>query len=327
MSNPNDTTTLDLTQLGTGSWIKLTSDEAATYIMELNASNRPLRNDWCRNLSTMMNDGEFNWQTPDPICISKSDIVTKAKKLLNGQHRLTALVDSDLEEGVFFVMEDVDESVYNTLDQGQKRNASDFYCNILKTRKDETTNYGESSIAHNKHVVRIALCMERMRSASLPTKYRFKPHEQAKLALKSKDVLEAILPLYRVKKNLAYATPVAAAFANAAGRYGLSNVLPLVRAYAMERWRDTPDHTDPLKKLHQLIRDYNAKDKQAKKRVNTQQVMYAYSVAAISSALCKPEDWLERLMLPKKTRNFGENLQREAQIRKNITPRPEPGFE
>ena len=320
-----DISALDLAKLGTGVWKRVSMEEAFAMLTDLNQNNRPIRNDWIQTLKIMMNEGTFNWKNPDPICISEPDEAEK-KKLLNGQHRLTALVESDLEEGVFFVMEDVDESVYETMDQGQKRSPADFFCNIKGTKKEDRTEDGENAITRNKHVVRIALNMERMANNSMPTNLRFNPAAQARLAVRYERIIRAILQHYKVKKNLAYATPVASAFANAALRYGLLNVLPLVRAYCDERWRDTEDKEDPLKKLHRLIRDYNAKDKQAKKRVNTRKIMYAYAMNAISSALCTPEHWIERLSMPKTARNFGDNVQREAKIRQSIDVQPEPEF-
>ena len=314
-----------LNALNKGTWKRVTTEQAFEMLTELNQSNRPIRNDWIKTLKIMMNEGTFNWKTPDPVCISEPDAGGN-KKLLNAQHRLTAFVESDLEEGVFFIIDNLDESVYETMDQGQKRSPADFFCNIKGTKKSDRTDDGELAITRNKHVVRIALNMERMANNSMPTDLRFNPAAQARLAVRYERIIRAILQHYKVKKNLAYATPVASAFANASLRYGLLNVLPLVRAYCEERWRDTEDREDPLKKLHRLIRDYNAKDKQAKKRVNTRKIMYAYAMNAISTALCAPEHWIERLSMPKKARNFGDNVQREAKIRQSIDVQPEPEF-
>jgi len=310
---------------GVGNWRKLSKADAMTLLTEYNQSNRPMRPAWVKRVTSLMDSGNWNFATPDPIVIARPN-EQGVKRLLNGQHRLTAFFDSTLNEAWFYIMEDVDESTFETMDQGQRRSAADFYFTTLGISADDVLSDGSSAIKHHKAIVTIALCMERMQGFdALPGNLRFSPAEQSRVATRYRRVVEPIIDIIRVKQNDSYATPVVAAFANAARRYGLKNILPLATRYASEAWADNiaAGKVDPLKLLHQLIRGYNAKDRNAKRRANDQKMMYAYAVAAIRSALCKSEHWVARLCPPKTHTDFGDSPQWEARISQSIAIQPE----
>lgn len=310
---------------GRFSWQKLNKEDALRFLTEYNQSNRPQRPKDIKKYTNWMDTGQWNWNTPDPICISPPD-AKGVKKLLNGQHRLTAFLDSQLEAAWFPIIEDIDESVFDTMDQGISRSASDFLNAGNQVKGTDVAPDGETPLSrHNKWVVTVVNCMARFTHNMVGSDET--RADQARMAQKYAHIVNPILGLIHVKSarrgNDAYATPVVAAFANAAVRYGLTNVLSLVKRYATEAWADQKDKEDPLKPLHQLIRAYNAKDKSAKKKMNNQQVMYSYAVASIRTALAHPDHWTERLLPTRTASDFGENPQWEARIRQNITIQPE----
>lgn len=78
-----------------------------------NEDNRPLSLDVVRQYATAMREGE--WMiTPDAICLAVGG------RLLNGQHRLSAVVESNTPTPMF-VLENVDEYTFQYLDRGRKR--------------------------------------------------------------------------------------------------------------------------------------------------------------------------------------------------------------
>ena len=100
-----------------GKWVKLNKEQVLKLLTEYNQSNRPIRQPWIKHLTGLMNEAKFLFTNPDVISISKPN-EKGIRKLINGQHRLTAFYDSNLEEAYFYIMEDVDEEVYDVADQG-----------------------------------------------------------------------------------------------------------------------------------------------------------------------------------------------------------------
>lgn len=293
-------------------------------LTDLNQHNRPQRPTDIKRYTGLMNNNQWNWNNPDPICISRPNAKGE-RKLLNGQHRLMAFFESNLEEAWFPIIEDIDESIFETMDQGIPRSASDFLNAQNQVKSGDLAPDGETLLSsHNKHIISIVNCMSRFSANMGVPNTRV---EQAKMAGKYSRIVDPIISLIHVRAgrrgNDAYSTPVVAAFANAAIRYGLSNILPLAKRYSTERWADQGGKDDPLKVLHQLIRAYNAKDKMIKKKLNTQKVMYSYAVSAIRTALSHPDHWTERLLPTRTASEFGDNPQWETRIRQNITIQPE----
>ena len=310
---------------GTFAWKKINKVEALRLLTEYNQSNRPQRPADLKRYTNLMDTIQWNWNNPDCICISPPDKDGK-KKLLNGQHRLTAFFESIVEEAWFPFIEDIEESIYDTMDQGISRSASDFLNAYGKVKAADVSPDGTTALSrHNQYLVTVVNCMAR-HSHNMTGSGETRA-DQARLAQRYERIISPILSLIHVKSgrrgNDAYATPVVSAFANAAVRYGLDNLLPLVRRYATETWADQSGKEDPLKPLHQLIRSYNAKDKATKKKLNNQMAMYSYAVASIRTALSKPEHWTERLLPTKTAADFGDNPQWETRIRQSITIKPE----
>lgn len=89
----------------------------ANDLLKTNIGNRTVRKNRVNNYATQMRRGQ--WQlTGDPIRISKSG------KLLDGQHRLMAIIESDTPVETF-VAEGLDDEVFTVLDSGLGRSPSD----------------------------------------------------------------------------------------------------------------------------------------------------------------------------------------------------------
>ncbi len=80
---------------------------------------RKIKDSVVKKYAAMMKSGNWPPAAGDFIRISKSG------KLLNGQHRLSAVVEADMTIG-FWVLSGVDERVFQYVDDGYNRNASSF---------------------------------------------------------------------------------------------------------------------------------------------------------------------------------------------------------
>jgi hypothetical protein len=89
----------------------------AEDLLKLNSSNRKVSERAIRSYVKQMETGEWKF-TGDPIQVSKTN------KLLNGQHRLMAIIKSQLAFD-FVIISDLDDDVFNVLDTGKNRSAAD----------------------------------------------------------------------------------------------------------------------------------------------------------------------------------------------------------
>lgn len=105
----------------------LVTPEMAKQWLKKNTFNRRVKPQIVNQYAKMMNAGEWG-DCIDPICFSKEDI------LLNGQHRLLAIVKSG-ESIKFNVYKDVEKSSY--MDSGIKRSAADN-CNLVYDIPNDT---------------------------------------------------------------------------------------------------------------------------------------------------------------------------------------------
>ncbi len=93
------------------------SPELARAWLERNLGNRPIRQANLRRLVAAMKSG--NWRmTGDPIRFSNSG------KLIDGQHRLMAIVESGLAFPCV-VMRGLDDAIFDVLDSGASRSKAD----------------------------------------------------------------------------------------------------------------------------------------------------------------------------------------------------------
>jgi len=95
----------------------ITKKEAVKFL-EKNDKNRKLSRHVVSNYASMINRGE--WQLSiDPIAFDTNG------RLINGQHRLSALIKSEAEELPFYVALNQDPSLFSVLDAGKKRGGGD----------------------------------------------------------------------------------------------------------------------------------------------------------------------------------------------------------
>ncbi len=99
--------------------IKTITPDLAFSWLQKNRDNRKVRVTWVRQLTGIIQRGEFKL-THQGIAFSSTG------RLLDGQHRLLAIVDAGIPVEMV-VSWNVDESAFDSLDVGQKRSFSDMY--------------------------------------------------------------------------------------------------------------------------------------------------------------------------------------------------------
>lgn len=98
--------------------VDVTPKQAEAWL-KLNTSNRPLRKTYAKALSESMKRGEF-MPTHQGIAINGS-------RLLDGQHRLMAVIESGLPSVKMTVITDADSDTFDAIDIGARRSHSDIY--------------------------------------------------------------------------------------------------------------------------------------------------------------------------------------------------------
>lgn len=97
---------------------EIITPKRAAELLTLNTNNRPLNRKHVLFLAQQMLEG--NWmQAGDPIRISENG------RLLDGQHRLTAIVESDTPVKMLVIMDLADET-FQVMDTGRNRTAADM---------------------------------------------------------------------------------------------------------------------------------------------------------------------------------------------------------
>lgn len=97
--------------------VKVTPELAAKFL-ESNNNNRNVRKGHVSKLAEAMLSGEWKL-SPQPVSIAKN------VRLLDGQHRLLAIVQSGVPQNMM-ICEGVEESVFDVIDIGAKRSYSDL---------------------------------------------------------------------------------------------------------------------------------------------------------------------------------------------------------
>lgn len=94
-------------------------EEAKQLLAHNHAKNRNIGLSTVHNYARQMKEGLWNEENPQPI------ILTQDGLLLDGQHRLSAVIEAN--QPVTFTFTSVpDDSVFEYLDQGKRRTAADF---------------------------------------------------------------------------------------------------------------------------------------------------------------------------------------------------------
>ena len=120
--------------------MKVTPSMAQT-LLKTNTSNRSVRKNRVKNYATQMRRGQ--WQlTGDPIRISSTG------RLLDGQHRLLAIIESDTAIETI-VIEGLADATFTVIDSG-----------LARTPSDALAFAGVGSAAHIAPIVRIVIGIE-----------------------------------------------------------------------------------------------------------------------------------------------------------------------
>ena len=95
---------------------KITPDEAARLMLQ-NDGNRPLSQGHVKKLASQMKDGKW-------LVNGETIVISDEGKLLDGQHRLAAVIEAGVEVE-FLIVEGLSVAVFATLNTGKVRQASD----------------------------------------------------------------------------------------------------------------------------------------------------------------------------------------------------------
>jgi len=90
--------------------------EIAAEMLKSNIDNRAETKAHIRFLKSQMDEGKWKF-TADPIKISKTG------RILDGQHRLMAIIESNTEHD-FLICYDLDDEIFDVLDTGKNRSAA-----------------------------------------------------------------------------------------------------------------------------------------------------------------------------------------------------------
>lgn len=127
--------------------IKLNSKEAQR-LLETNNDNRQYNERHVGFLANQMQTGKWKF-TADPIRVSKSG------KLLDGQHRLMALIKAD-KEFDFLVIKDLEDNIFDVLDTGKIRSAGDVLSINKVTKANKAASIVKFVIAFQKGAYSVA---------------------------------------------------------------------------------------------------------------------------------------------------------------------------
>lgn len=230
--------------------------EKARRYLEDSGKNRPITSYRVKQLKEDIKSGDWG-------LIHQGIAFNEYNQLIDGQHRLTAIVEAGVAIGMF-VFRGIPQSSFGLMDQHKVRNAPDLHALLG----------GD----YSKSVMPIARAMYLGLGKRGRVKSGRSSQLMAEFALKYADIIN---PIYdHLKKVPFYSGPIAAAFANAAAVYGLDSVIP-----SLERLRDQLfDATDdPMMKLN----DYMLRSGIRGPRNATVRpvVKYAYAVSAVRAAV------------------------------------------
>lgn len=140
-------------------YFEIITPQVAKVILNNNAGNRVISDKRVLEYVNKMKSGLYKEGTAEPLKISKQG------RLLDGQHRLTALIKANLNVE-FLVARDLDEKIFDVLDTGKNRGASDVLAMIgcpnetlcaavIKTYTNTKSEFNERYKLSNDQVIDI----------------------------------------------------------------------------------------------------------------------------------------------------------------------------
>ena len=100
--------------------IEVINKERAAHYLTLNRNNRPINNKRVIQYVTEMKAGKWKEGTGEGLKISKEGF------LIDGQHRLTAIVAADVSIQMLIVY-DLEQDIFDVLDTGRNRGANEVF--------------------------------------------------------------------------------------------------------------------------------------------------------------------------------------------------------
>lgn len=235
--------------------IELITPEAAREYLNASFNNRPLSRAKVERYMAEMKAGRWR-ETHQGIAFEQHGF------LIDGQHRLTAIVESGVAARMP-VFRELDCEIFDAIDvPGQSRNASDLYV-ILGGLRERVSP---------RHFVAVA----RQMILGLRPELRVAAGDLARRAVRHERLILRALKLAR--KGVGCRSGVTAAFAKAALEHGEEIVFPL-----MERYTEHQFHGpfDPLRVLEKLIHKHEISGRGPLFAFQE----YAYAVTAIRAAV------------------------------------------
>jgi hypothetical protein len=174
--------------------VELIGKERAEYYLSLNRKNRPIKINRVQQYINEINNGSWKENTGESIKISNKGF------LIDGQHRLTAISKTDKFIN-FLVVYDLEESIFDVLDSGRVRGATDVFA------LEGVKNYvGTSSIIRSylsfkngSYYDSTATANIKFTNASLLTEYKKNPLFYDNITLISKRYRESFNSVLEVK--------------------------------------------------------------------------------------------------------------------------------
>lgn len=158
---------------------KLITPAKAVELLQSNVKNRRPKNPVVLKYARDMASGKWKNDTFEMIKISKSGIV------LDGQHRLMAVVKSNTPI-YFHVVEGLDDSIFDVLDTGSVRNASDvFKINNVKNSSTIPAIINVYEILKNNKSGRTIQVHSKKTNADLLDEYNLNPKKWDNISTES----------------------------------------------------------------------------------------------------------------------------------------------
>jgi len=240
-------------------YIMLITPEVAARLLEFNKDNRPIRDSHVRRLARIMEAGRWRLN-------GRTIIIAKSRDVLDGQHRLWAVVESGVSI-YSYVVEGVDSEVFDTIDTAQQ----------TRTFGDTVARGPERQLRHRNHIGQALSWLLRWQTGI--TQYKEATHrvENTDITAMLKDHPNMVRAVERSMKLRSLITPSLVAFVY----YMLSNRNEVLAERLMATLDDPSEAgiTDPFFKLRMYL--VNAKQQ---KRGRDPLTVLAVTIKAVNAA-------------------------------------------
>lgn len=206
--------------------VEITPDMAIDYLASM-ATNRPLSKNTVKKYADDMAHGRWKFSHQGVAFDNRG-------RLMDGQHRLAAIVESEVTIRMV-VTTGVPTESFDVMDKGKRRSAADIYALMGGQTK------------HLKGVVSTAKAM-----LQADANVNMRDRDVADHAMKHEDLIALIVSkVYSRKQITAWCpAPVRAAFTNLCIEHGVDAVMPFIDEYVRDLYTDS---SNPLKRLHDKL--------------------------------------------------------------------------